>query len=415
MNDAACLQTAREHDAQDQLAYLRKQFLLPTETVYLDGNSLGPLTQTAQVRAQEVIAQQWGKDLITSWNKHQWIDLPLSVGNKIAPLLGAAPGQVICCDSISVNLFKLVCGAISMQPDRKQIITTADNFPTDRYMLQGITQFAAEKGLSIKSVDEQDILQSIDGSVAVMLLTQVNYRSGNRLDIQTITQRAHEQGVIVIWDLAHSAGVLALELDAWDVDFAVGCGYKYLNGGPGAPAFMYVAKRHQDRFKQPLQGWMGHATPFTFDPDYVPDSSIKQNLVGTPQILSMSVLDAALDVFRGLDMRQVESKALALRDLFLRLLEALDIAQWFEIHANQEVQHSGAQVALMHADAYAICQAWIGAGVIADFRAPNILRVGFSPLFLRFEDIALALFVLRDIMREQRYLDENFQTKHQVT
>ncbi|WP_100641672.1 kynureninase [Alteromonas facilis] len=413
MSEHSLLAQAERMDKQDPLAPYQQRFELPSDTVYLDGNSLGPLTSASKARAKAVVEQQWGRDLITSWNAHKWIELPTRVGEKIAPLIGAASGQVVCCDSTSVNIFKLLCGAIAMQPERHVVLTTDDNFPTDRYMIEGIQRLHPQ--LDMLSVDENDILSRIDSSIAVMLLTQVNYRTGKRLNMQEITRKAHEHGVLVIWDLAHSAGVIDIQLDECDVDFAVGCGYKYLNGGPGAPAFLYVAKRHQPAFKQPLQGWMGHSAPFTFDPHYQPSQSIQHNLVGTPNVLSMSVLDAALDIFVELPMEAVEAKALGLREWFATLLNECDVVRYFDQLVCHHGSDGGAQLALHHKDAYAICQALIDVGVIADFRAPDILRIGFSPLFLTYKDLLVAVERLSDIMVNNHYKQPRYHIKQAVT
>ena len=255
-------------DKADLLAKKRLEFDLPANTIYLDGNSLGALPKVVKSRVAEVVSQQWGNDLIKSWNSHSWIDLPIKVGEKIAPIIGAGQGQVICCDSISVNLFKLLCSALKLNSERTVVLSTKDNFPTDLYMVQGLSDLLGPDLCQLQMVEEQDIQQSLTESVAALLLTQVNFRTGRLLDMAKLTQLAHDKGVLVIWDLAHSAGALPVELDKCEVDFAVGCGYKYLNGGPGSPAFLYVAKRHQQAVKQPLSGWMGHAKPFAFDAQY---------------------------------------------------------------------------------------------------------------------------------------------------
>ncbi len=414
-NNSVLLQHAATKDAADPLSAKKALFDLPSDTVYLDGNSLGPLTHAAKARATEVVQQQWGRDLITSWNKHQWIELPITVGNKIAKLIGAAEGQVICCDSISVNLFKLLSAALTMRPKRHKVLSTIDNFPTDRYMVQGFADSKLAPEVELVSGDEAEIMDLIDDSIAVVMLTQVNFKTGKRLNMREITEKAHQHGCLIIWDLAHSAGILPVELDACQADFAVGCGYKYLNGGPGAPAFIYVAERHQTQYRQPLQGWMGHANPFTFDPDYQAPSSIKQNLVGTPSIVSMSLLDAALDSFEHTNMETIANKGLSLAEWFLSLLTQFDLVNEFESVGEFNREHSGAQVALHHPEAYAICQAWIAKGVIADFRAPNLLRVGFSPLFLSYADIVTAVERLADVMHSTYYLNQEFQIKHAVT
>lgn len=407
-------------DAQDPLANKQKEFYLPDNKVYLDGNSLGPLPLVAKRRAKEVVDQQWGDDLITSWNRHQWIELPTSVGKKIASLIGAnvkpeSANQVICCDSVSVNIFKLLATALSINSDRHKILSQSDNFPTDLYMAQGLSQLLGNQRCELVAVDEASIESSIDDSIAVLLLTQINFRTGKVHDIKRITELAHQHGVLVIWDLAHSAGVIPIELDNWNVDFAVGCGYKYFNGGPGAPAFVYAAERHHANMQQPLSGWMGHQSPFEFNANYQSDAGIKQFLCGTPAVVSMSLLDAALDVFNDVTINQIREKSLALSDLFIRLVKQHTCLKSLQLITPLERNNRGSQLAFTHDQAYAICQALIAEGIIADFRAPNILRVGFSPLFLSFKDIYRSVETLNRIISEKIYENEAFQVRQAVT
>lgn len=409
------LSIAQNLDEQDILAPLREQFYIPPNTIYLDGNSLGPLPVAAKERAIDVVNQQWGDDLITSWNKHVWIDLPRQCGELIAPVIGAAPGQVICCDSISVNLFKVLSGALRMQAGRNKVITTADNFPTDIYVIEGLTQQLGETNCDLVLCEESDIEAQLDESIAILLLTQVNFRSGRLLDMQKLTELAHARGILVVWDLAHSAGALPVKLDDCKVDFAVGCTYKYLNGGPGAPAFIYVAERHQSAFQQPLSGWMGHATPFSFDSAYTPVAGVKQNLSGTPAVIAMSVLEAALKLWSNIDMLQVRQKSMAMGEFFLECLKACGLDEELVCVSPASPAERGSQLAFKHEHAYAICQSWIDAGVIADFRAPDLLRVGLTPLYLSFEDLWLACEKLTAIMNGKTYLDDQFSTRHTVT
>lgn len=409
------LSTAQKLDAQDSLTGMRQRFCLPQGTIYLDGNSLGPLPVTARERAIEVVNQQWGEDLITSWNKHAWIDLPEKCGEQIAPIIGAASGQVICCDSISVNLFKVLSGALQMQQGRTKILTTEDNFPTDIYTVEGLKRQLGDAQCELVLTDESQIAQQLDESIAIVLLTQVNYKTGRLLDMQRITQSAHAKGILVVWDLAHSAGALPIKLDQCQVDFAVGCTYKYLNGGPGAPAFIYVAQRHQRTFKQPLNGWMGHASPFSFNKGYVPAAGVKQNLSGTPSVLAMSVLDAALAVWAEVNLLNVRQKSMAMGDFFLECLKACELDSDFVCVSPVTALERGSQLAFQHEHAYAICQAWIDAGVIADFRAPDLLRVGFTPLYVSFEALWKAVITLQHIMAEQTYLQPKYQQKQIVT
>ena len=405
--------SAEQLDNKDPLALKVEAFSLPDDTIYLDGNSLGPLPKSAEARASEVVEKQWGQDLITSWNKHQWISLPQLVGDKIGNLVGAKNGQVICCDSISINLFKVLSAALKMRPERKVIATTRDNFPTDIYMVQGLLELLGDE-YSVRYIDESNIGAQLSDDIAVLMLTQVNFRTGLKLDMQSITALAHDRNILTLWDLAHSAGAFPVCLDDCDVDFAVGCTYKYLNGGPGAPAFIYVAERHQSQYKQPLSGWMGHSAPFSFSPDYAPDSTVKQNLCGTPGVIGMSILDAALDVFDGVSLKAIDEKSKKLQAFFIAEAKRAGVLDYFSL-VSPPIDVSGSQLALAHDEAYAICQAWIAEGVIADFRAPNILRIGFAPLYLSFTNVEKAVQTLSDIMVEKRYENATFQQSQSVT
>jgi kynureninase len=402
-------------DANDLLAKKREAFYLPKNKIYLDGNSLGPMTHAAKTRAENVIAEQWGSDLITSWNKHQWIDLPETVGEKIAPLIGAAKGQVICCDSVSINLFKVLAAGLSLNPERKKILSQSDNFPTDLYMTQGLQNLLGRERCELVTVTEDAIIESLDDSIAVLMLTQVNFRTGRVLDIKTITKAAKEKGILVVWDLAHSAGAIPVKLDEWQVDFAVGCGYKYFNGGPGAPAFVYVAQRHLQELTQPLSGWMGHRSPFEFSPDYEKPSSIKQFLCGTPGVVSMCVLDESLNLFKDISIEMIRHKSLALTDLFIQLVQQNKCLKDLILITPIDHDLRGSQIAYCHDDAYAICQALIAQGIIADFRAPNILRFGFSALFLRFKDIQSSVTALVDVVKNKKYQQAEFKKRLAVT
>lgn len=390
-----------------------EQFCIPDGTIYLDGNSLGPLPKQAKARGQRVIETEWGHGLITSWNKHQWIDLPEKVGNKIATLVGAKAGQVICCDTISVNLYKVLSAALKLQPTRKTVVTTIDNFPSDIYTIQGVA--SQHKDIRVELIDESAIVEHLNDDVAVLVLTQVNFRTGRKLDMAALTTAAHQKGILVIWDLAHSVGAFSLHLDACNVDFAVGCTYKYLNGGPGAPGFIYVAERHLEHYQQPITGWMGHTAPFDFVPEYIGANTIKQNLSGTPGVIGMSILDSALDVFLDVDMQAVENASTSLSTYFLQQMDVLGLLNEFELVSPQDSTQRGSQLAFSHSHSYAICQAWIASGVIADFRAPSILRIGFTPLYLSQADLDIALQRLLVIMDEKRYLSAEFQQRQQVT
>jgi kynureninase len=372
----------------------------------------------AKERAIEVVQNQWANDLITSWNKHAWIELPISVGHKIARLIGAAPHTVIACDSISVNLFKLLSVAITKQNGRNIVLSQTDNFPTDLYMVEGMQTMLGSEKIKLQHCDEdqiESVLEAQGEDIAVLMLTHVNFRSGAIHDMRALTKKAHQKGVLVIWDLAHSAGVLPLHLDEDNVDFAVGCGYKYLNGGPGAPAFVYVNQKYLSDLKQPLAGWMGHASPFDFSPQYKGADNIKQMLCGTPSVISMSVLDAALDVFTELSIDDIRSKSLAMTEYVRELIADQSALYDLVLSSPKDADKRGSQLAYAHPNAYEICQALIKQGVIADFRAPNILRLGFSPLFLSFESCLNAIVILCDIMSKQTYLSAEFAQRNAVT
>ncbi|AXR06321.1 kynureninase [Salinimonas sediminis] len=402
-------------DKQDVLAPKRALFNLPEEVIYLDGNSLGALPKASVERIQQVVNQQWGNDLISSWNKHNWIDLPLQTGEKIAPLLGAGPDQVVVCDSISVNLYKLLITALTMQSGRAKVVSEQDNFPTDLYMVQGVQTLLGETRCQLISVASEDIENALTDDVAVLMLTHINFRTGRIHDMQRLTRLAHQKGIIVIWDLAHSAGAVPLALDECNVDFAVGCGYKYLNGGPGAPAFLYAAKRHHNKISQPLNGWMGHAKPFEFSPRYDAAPGIKQFLTGTPSIIAMAALDAALDVFDSVSMAQIRQKSSALTELFLHLKRQHPALDDLVLCSPTDSELRGSQLSFSHPAAYAICQALIDHNVVPDFRAPDIVRFGFTPLYLSFADVAKAIAVLHNIMQQRLYTHNKYRTKAAVT
>lgn len=407
------LAQAQQLDSEDVLKEKRKAFSIPDNTIYLDGNSLGPASHAAQMAGQSVLDAQWQTDLITSWNVHDWIRLPRIVGAQIAPIIGAQADSVIACDSTSINLYKLLHSALNLQPDRHVIMTQQGNFPSDGYIAQGLMAHRSE--VSLIYVDEQDIIAQLDESIAVLMLTHVNYKTGYMLDMAKITQAAHALGILVIWDLAHSAGALELSLDEHEVDFAVGCTYKYLNGGPGAPAFIYVNPIHHNRLKQPLTGWMGHANAFAFEQDYVPSDGIDSLLCGTPNIVSMAVLKGALTIFSDVDMSDVRQKSLKLSSFMVSVIEQHPALQPLELVTDMDDARRGSQIALAHPDAYAICQAWIEQGVIADFREPNILRIGFAPLYISYFDVLKATDSLAHIMQCKIYRAQQYQTRNTVT
>jgi len=363
---------------------------------------------------ERIVSHQWGPDLIKSWNQHDWIHMPLRVGDQIGRLIGAAPRQTLCCDSISVNLFKVLCASLDQFPGHV-ILSTKDNFPTDLYMVQGIQKLLAERNIELKLVAESELLDAIDSSVCAVLVTQVNFRTGALLNVSALVEKAHSAHAALILDLAHSAGAVPVELDTWRVDFAVGCTYKYLNAGPGAPAFLYVAQQHLGKAVQPLWGWMGHANPFAFSPQYEPAKDISQFLTGTPSILAMAAVEGALKVFEGINLATVREKSLQLSQAFELELERRGLLDYMPSISPTNVECRGSQLSFAHEHAYAICQAWIAAGVIADFRAPNYLRVGFTPLYLSFEELRTAIDKLEHIMTAEIYLQSQFQQRQKVT
>ena len=422
MSTTQLFEQASKLDANDPFAKTRLLFDLPSGVVYLDGNSLGVLPKNVKPRMDEVIEQQWGRDLISSWNVHNWIGLPQQAANKIAPLLGVENHQVMVCDSISVNLFKALSIALTNNPERNVILSSNNNFPTDLYVAQGIEALLGTNKCTLKTVTMHDIQDHIDDSVAVVMLTQVDFRSGELLNIKDLTEHAHKRGALVLWDLAHSAGVVPLALNNWGVDLAVGCGYKYLNGGPGAPAFISLSDAMCNAPNQPIYGWMGHSSPFEFSPTYKGSPSAKQLLVGTPNILSLAALDAALDAYQGVDLNLLRQKSLSLSDFFITEFkrtkdQQANASALNELTLTGEFSHAerGSHVALEHPNAYGISQALIEANVVIDFRAPNLIRFGFAPLYNSHNDIAQCLTTLFKTMHSQVYLEDRFSQRKAVT
>ncbi|MEQ9451689.1 MAG: kynureninase [Pseudomonadales bacterium] len=411
----ACPASVLAMDRDDPLAEYRLAFELPAEVAYFDGNSLGALPRVARERVSRAVELEWGQSLVGGWNEHDWIGLAQATGEKIAPLLGADAGQVLVTDSISVNLFKLICAALQMRPGRTRILTDALNFPTDQYIVQGVAELLGPTRVDLEPLPVGEIPAALDETVALVLLSHVDYRSGQVHDMRTLTAAAHASGALVLWDLAHSAGALQLTLDADQVDLAVGCGYKFLNGGPGAPAFVYVATRHQAQVQQPLQGWMGHAQPFAFDASYRPAAGVQRFASGTPPILSLTALHAAVQVFDGVDMQQLREKSMALGVLCQQLIQARDSLQKLTMASPLEPAARGSQLSYRHPAAYEICQALISHDVVADFRSPDILRIGFAPLYLRFADVWRLVDTLDRVVSAGEYLNPEFKARQRVT
>lgn len=404
------LDKARELDAADPLSHFRDRFVLPNGVIYLDGNSLGALPKAAVERVEQVVTGEWGEGLIRSWNDADWISLPQRIGAKIAPLIGAKSHEVIVADSVSVNLFKLMSAALGMRPGRKVILSEPGNFPTDLYMIQGLQ----EQGLAEQRLVERErILEALNEDVALLLLTHVHYKSGAMHDMEALTKAAHDAGALVLWDLSHTGGAMPVDLNGVNADLAVGCGYKYLCGGPGAPAYAFVAERHHEALRQPLSGWMGHAQPFAFEDDYVPAPGVDRLLCGTPQIISMSALEVGVDVIGEIGVDRLYAKSQALSEFFLECLSASGIE--LELVSPANSIDRGSQLSFRHENAYAICQALIARGVIGDFRDPDILRLGFAPAHLRFEDMAEAARHLKEVLSTREWDRAEFRQRSAVT
>jgi kynureninase len=404
-------------DAQDPLAPLRDQFALPEGVIYLDGNSLGVLPRVTAARVQQVVTHEWGTDLIRSWNTAGWIDLPQRVGNKIAKLVGAGENELVVADSTSVNLFKVLSAALRIvqadAPNRKCIVSERSNFPTDLYIAESL---ARDHGMRLVLVEPDEIAQHLNADLAVLMLTQVNYRTGRLHDMAALTKAAHEAGGLTVWDLAHSAGALPVDLKGSHADFAVGCGYKYLNGGPGAPAFVWSHPRHAERFWQPLAGWMGHAAPFEFTSNYRPAPGIARYLCGTPPVLSLAALECGVDTVLSADMQALRRKSMALTDLFIELVEARCAGHELQLASPRQAAQRGSQASFAHASAgYPIMQALIARGVIGDFRAPDILRFGFTPLYTRFIDVWDAVEHLVQVLQSGEWREARFNQRAAVT
>ncbi|MEJ7804513.1 MAG: kynureninase [Telluria sp.] len=395
-------------DAADTLAPLRARFALPDGVIYLDGNSLGARPKAALARAQDVIAREWGNDLIGSWNSAGWFDLPKRLGDRLAPLIGARPGEVVVNDTTSLNLFKALAAALTMQAAgpgaaRCVLITERSNFPTDIYMAQGLTEWL-DRGYEVRLVDSAAQLPgAIDAVTAVVMLTHVNYRTGYQHDMAALSAHAHAMGALIVWDLAHSAGAVPVDLHGAGADLAVGCTYKYLNGGPGAPAFIWVPQHHQAAFAQPLSGWWGHANPFAMAPQFAPCAGIGRALCGTQPIVSLTLVECGLEIFEETSMDAIRAKSLALTDLFIALVEQRCAGHALALETPRAHAQRGSQVSFAHPHGYAVMQALIRRGVIGDYREPSIMRFGFTPLYTSFADVWDAVAILKQILDDHDY------------
>ena len=382
-------------DASDPISRVRERFVLPAGEIYLDGNSLGALPRDVPARLSEVIGDEWGAELIRGWGSAAWSSAPQRVGDKIAAIIGAGPGEVLACDSTTIVLAKVLGAALGLRPDRKVVLTTSSNFPTDLYAVGGLARLAGD--LEVKRVEPEALAGSLDENVAVLCLTHVDFRTGEMLDLASLTAAAHEVGALALWDLSHSAGAVVIGCETNRVDLAIGCGYKYLNGGPGAPAYLYVRREHQDAAVNPLPGWQGHEAPFEFDIEYRPARGIRRFLTSTPPILGLRALEAALDCRADISSEQVRAKSVQLTELFMGALEER-LPDVFEIASPRDPQRRGSQVSFRHRDARAIVAALAGRGVIGDFRPPDLCRLGFAPLYLRHVDALAAAEHLAAVM-----------------
>lgn len=393
-------------------AATKAMFHLPKGVVYLDGNSLGPLPRAAAARVAQTVTAEWGEMLIGGWNKAGWMDQPSRIGDRIAGLIGAEAGHVVMGDTLSIKVYQALAAALDLNLTRRVILSDTGNFPSDLYMAEGLCRLLGPDYI-LKTVAPEDVLTAIDDSVAVTLITEVDYRTGRRHNMAQITARAHQTGALTIWDLAHSAGAFQVELAKCHADFAVGCSYKYLNSGPGGPAFIYVSPRHIDHVKPALSGWLGHDAPFAFDLDYRAGAGIERMRVGTPPILQLAALESALDIWEHVDMADLRATSLALMDQYITGVQAAcpDLI----LATPRPHDQRGSQVSFRHPQAYAIMQAMIAHGVIGDFRAPDIIRCGFTPLFIDHDDVARAVEIIAKIMQNRLWDRPEYQTRAKVT
>ena len=409
------LQELQQLDRDDPLRNYRSLFHLPEGVIYLDGNSLGPAPKEVFKKIEKVLHQEWAEDLIRSWNNAGWWELTDRLGSMVAKLIGADDDEVVVCDTTSVNLHKVLHAALSLKSGRNKVIAEADCFPSDLYVLEGVKSLRPDLEILLEGRDGSSIHEMLDEQVAAVLINHVDYRSGIIRDMKNLTRQVQEFGGLAVWDLSHSAGIYPVQLNRCRVDFAVGCTYKYLNGGPGAPAYLYAASRHHAACNQPLSGWFGHARPFDFERHFDPDSGIRRFVCGTQPILSLRALQSGLEIYQDVSLQQVREKSMALTDLFIKLLKNECAAWELEIISPEDSSQRGSQVAVSHPEGYAVMQALISRGVIGDFRAPNLMRFGFAPLFLSYQDIHNAVKQLKQILESEEWNQEAFLQKSKVT
>ncbi len=408
--------TCEALDAQDPLRHHRARFCLPEGTIYLDGNSLGALPTRTAAKIDELVRVEWGNCLIGSWNTHSWVTLPQRVGAKLSRLIGVNEHDVIVADSTSVNIFKLLAGALALPDvkDRRVILSERGNFPTDLYIAEGVNAMLDGR-YTVKLVDAEEIDDAFDADVAVALITQVDYRSGRLHNMAKLNASARRAGTRIVWDLSHSAGAIPVELLKDGSEFAVGCGYKYLNGGPGAPAFLYVSPKLQTDLATPLSGWFGHQTPFSFEPTYTPAKGIERLQCGTPSVIALTALECGIDTFEGTTLDAIRKKSIALSELFRVVVNQECADMGLTCVSPTDPERRGSQLSFAHDNAYAIMQALIDRGVVGDFRRPNLLRFGFTPLYVRFVDCWDAVHTLRDILLSGGWKADKYQTLNTVT
>lgn len=402
-------------DAADPFRTYRDRFVLPDGVIYLDGNSLGPACTGALDELRTAAIQEWGQGLIRSWNSAGWFEMPLKLGDRIGRLIGAAPGQTVVADTTSLNIFKALHAALAMRPDRKAIVAEGASFPTDLYMAEGVCATRPGTVMRLEGRDAPAIEDLIDAETAVVLVNEVNYRSGELRDMAALTARAHAAGALVVWDLCHSAGALPVALDGAEADFAVGCSYKYLNGGPGAPAFIYAARRHHGALSQPLSGWWAHARPFAMEQDFAVGAGIRAFQCGTQPILSLRALKGALDLWDEVDMAALRAKSLRLTDLFIALVEQRCGPHGVVLETPRDHARRGSQVSFAHENAFALVQALIERGVIGDFRRPSVMRFGFTPLYTSYRDVWRAAEILEEIFASGLWREPRFAVQSAVT
>jgi kynureninase len=390
----------------------KAMFQMPAEMIYLDGNSLGPLPRAAAARVADCVTREWGEMVITGWNRAGWMAQPTAYADRIGRLIGAEPGHTVLGDTLSVKVYQALAAALDLVPDRKVILTDSGNFPSDIYMAEGLIK-SLDRGYELRVVAPEHVADHIDDTLAVLMLTQVDYRTGRMHDMAALTQKAHDAGAVAIWDLAHSAGALPVDVAGCGADFAVGCTYKYLNGGPGAPAFIYVAPRHIDRCEPALSGWLGHAAPFAFEPGYRPGTGIERMRVGTPPVLQLAALDASLDIWDQVDLGDIRTASIALTEQFIAGIEAA--CPMLSLASPRDPAQRGSQVSFRFAEGYAAMQACIAQGVVGDFRAPDIMRFGFTPLFIDADDVAKAVDIIAKVMNDKLWDTPAFRQKAAVT